>query len=55
MGIEEAAIQPYPAIGGNSIAHKPGSFSRPGQKLPVQVFEDKNDVDATGPGLADKG
>ncbi|KAL8830673.1 MAG: hypothetical protein Q9191_001298 [Dirinaria sp. TL-2023a] len=52
-GIEEAAMQPFPATEDNSLAHEPDFFFRPGQKFPVQIFEDKKAADATGPGLAD--
>lgn len=52
-GIEEAAMQPFPATADNALAHEPDFFFRPGQKFPVQVFEDKKAADATGPGLAD--
>ena len=48
-------MQPFPATADNALAHEPDFFFRPGQKFSVQVFEDKNAVDATGPGLADTG
>ena len=54
-GIEEAAMQPFPATEGNAFARESDFFFRPGQKFQVQVFEDKKAVDATGPGLADVG
>ena len=52
-GIEEAAMQPFPATADNTFAQESDFFFRAGQKFPVQIFEDKKAVDATGPGLAD--
>ena len=52
-GIEEAAMQPFPATETNTFAQEPDFFFRPGQKFPIQVFQDPHPADGSGPGLAD--
>ena len=52
-GIEEAAMQPFPATEDNALAHESDFFFRPGQKFEVQVFEDRKGPDEAGPGLVD--
>ena len=52
-GIQEEAMQPFlPTV---DLLKNGSFFFRPAQRIPVTIYENKNDSSATGPGLADVG